>query len=78
MELSARGPIGARHVRVTAAPSPSRRSDWYGRIALGFGAFDTVPTDLVPTYELWAARREKWFEVVTGTERFQGNRTAAA
>lgn len=44
-------------------------------IAIGLGAFDVAPTDLVPTYELWAARREKWFQVATPTERFPGDRT---
>ena len=29
-----------------------------------------VPTDLVPTYELWVARRERWFQVVTGTQQY--------
>ena len=46
-----------------------------GEIAIGLGAFDVAPTDLVPTYELWVARREKWFQVATPTERFPGDRT---
>ena len=53
-------------------------SDGAGEIAIGIGAFDVAPTDLVPTYELWAARREKWFQVVTGTEQFPGNRAMVA
>ena len=47
-------------------------------IAVGLGAFDAAPTDLVPTYELWVGRREKWVKVVTGAEQFPGDRTAAA
>ena len=46
-----------------------------GEIAIGLGAFDVAPTDLVPTYELWVARREKWFQVATPTEQFPGDRT---
>ena len=53
-------------------------SDGAGEIAIGIGAFDVAPTDLVPTYELWVARREKWFQVVTGTEQFPGNRAMVA
>ena len=45
-----------------------------GEIAIGLGTFDVAPTDLVPTYELWVARREKWFQVATPTERFPGDR----
>ena len=53
-------------------------SDGTGEIAIGLGAFDAAPTDLVPTYELWVGRREKWVKVVTGAEQFPGNRTAVA
>ena len=28
-----------------------------GEVAIGLGAFDQAPTDLVPTYELFTARR---------------------
>lgn len=52
-------------------------SDGTGEIAIGLGAFDVVPTGLAPTYELWATRREKWFEILTRTEQFPGHRTAA-
>ena len=47
-----------------------------GEIEMRIGVFDIVPTDLVPTYELWAGRREKWVHVRTQTEKFPGNRTA--
>ena len=53
-------------------------SDGTDEIEIRIGAFDLAPTDLVPTYELWAARREKWFQVVTGTEQFPGNRAMVA
>jgi hypothetical protein len=47
-----------------------------GEIAIGFGAFDQAPTNLVPTYELWVGRREKWLRLTTPTEEFPGHRTA--
>jgi hypothetical protein len=49
-----------------------------GEIAIGLGAFNQAPTNLVPTYELWVGRREKWLRVATPTEEFPGDRTAAA
>jgi hypothetical protein len=49
-----------------------------GEIAIGLGAFERAPTDLVPTYELWVGRREGWLEVASPTEQFPGHRTAAA
>jgi hypothetical protein len=51
-------------------------SDSTGEIDIMVGAFDVAPTDLVPTYELWVGRREKWVQVVTGTQQYPGNRTA--
>jgi hypothetical protein len=50
-----------------------RISDGTGEIEIRHGAFDQAPTDLVPTYE-----SEKWFQVMTGTELFAGNRTVLA
>ena len=47
-----------------------------GEIAIGFRVFDQAPTDLVPTYELWVGRREKWFRVASPTEEFPEHRTA--
>jgi len=47
-------------------------------IAIGLGAFDVAPTDLVPTYELYTTRRETWCRVITPTEEFAGHRPAVA
>jgi hypothetical protein len=47
-------------------------------IAIGLGAFDQAPTDLAPTYELWAGRREPWLKVATPTQEFAGHRTAVS
>jgi hypothetical protein len=49
-----------------------------GEIAIGLGAFNQAPTNLVPTYELWVGRRESWLRVATPTEEFPGDRTAVA
>ena len=49
-----------------------------GEIAIGLGAFDQAPTDLVPTYELWVGRREGWLKVARPTEEFPRDRTAVA
>ena len=49
-----------------------------GEIEIRLGAFDAVPTDLVPTYELWVARRER---VGSGSDQYGAiprNRTPAA
>jgi hypothetical protein len=49
-------------------------SDSTGEIAIMLGAFDDAPTDLVPTYELWVTRREKWMPVLAGTRQYNENR----
>jgi len=53
-------------------------SDGTGEIAIGLGAFDQAPTDLVPTYELWVGRREGWLKATSPTVEFSGHRTAVA
>jgi hypothetical protein len=45
-----------------------------GEIELRLGAFDPVPTDLVPTYESWVVHREPWLPDVTGVQH-GGDRT---
>ena len=51
-------------------------SDGTGEIEIRLGAFDDVPTDLAPTYELWVPRRERWLSALQDAEQFTGNRTA--
>ena len=68
----------ARHFCPSCGSALFGVSDGTGEIAIGLGVFDAAPTDLVPTYELWVATREKWFQVVTGTEQFPGDRTTVA
>jgi len=66
----------SRHFCPTCGSSLCGTSD--GEIAIGFGAFDQAPTDLVPTYELWVGRRENWLRVASPTEEFPEHRTAKA
>ena len=66
----------ARHFCRSCGSSLFGVSEGIGEIEIRLGMFDAVPTDLVPTYELWVVRREKWFEVTTGTEQYAENRTA--
>jgi hypothetical protein len=68
----------ARHFCPSCGSAMFGISDGTGEIEIRLGALDVVPTDLVPTYELWVARRETWFQVGTGTEQYPGNRTAMA
>jgi hypothetical protein len=66
----------ARHFCPSCGSALFGISDATGEIELRLGAFDTAPTDLVPTYELWVGRREKWLQVLTSAEQLPGNRTA--
>jgi hypothetical protein len=40
------------------------------------GSLDTAPTDLVPTYELWVKRRERWLQPLPGAEQYDEDRLA--
>ena len=66
----------ARHFCPSCGSSLFGISD--GEIAIGLGAFDQAPANLVPTYELWVGRRENWLRVATPTEEFPRDRTAVA
>ena len=39
------------------------------------GALTQAPTPLVPIYELWTKRRERWLRPVDGADQFEENRT---
>jgi len=71
-----KGATDARHFCPSCGSALFGISDGTGEIELRLGTFDTAPTDLVPTYELWMGRREKWFQVLLSTEQWPGNRTA--
>ena len=49
--------------------------DGANEVEVRAGAFDGAPTDLSPTYELWAPRRERWLVAVANAEQHTGNRT---
>jgi hypothetical protein len=49
----------ARHFCPSCGSALFGVSDGTGEIEIRLGALDVVPTNLVPTYELWAVRREK-------------------
>ena len=38
------------------------------------GALDDAPSGLVPRYELWTPRRERWLAPVPGIPQFEGDR----
>ena len=65
-----------RHFCATCGSSLFGITD--GEIAIGFGALDQAPTDLLPTYELFVGRREKWLLVASPTQEFAEHRTAKA
>lgn len=50
-------------------------SDGTGEIEIKRGAFDVAPTNLVPTYELWVGRRERWLPALQDAAQFTGNRS---
>ena len=40
------------------------------------GTLDTAPTNMVPTYELWVRRRERWLQPLPGAEQYDQDRLA--
>lgn len=66
----------ARHFCPSCGSTVFGISDGTGEIEIRLGALDIAPADLVPTYELWVGRRERWLQPVG--EQFAGNRTAVA
>ncbi|RWM13093.1 MAG: GFA family protein [Mesorhizobium sp.] len=38
------------------------------------GSLDMAPSDLIPEYELWVPRREKWLMALPWAEQFGGDR----
>lgn len=39
------------------------------------GSLDDAPSDLIPGYELWTPRRERWMHVLPWADQFQADRT---
>ena len=48
--------------------------DGANEVEIRAGAFDDAPTDLIPIYELWVPRRERWLFAVASAEQREGNR----
>ena len=46
-----------------------------GEIEIRLGAFDVAPTNLVPAYELWVGRRERWLPALQDAAQLTGNRS---
>ncbi|MDE1993609.1 MAG: GFA family protein [Rhizobiaceae bacterium] len=38
------------------------------------GTLESAPTELVPTYELWIKRRERWLPPIPGAQQFDQDR----
>jgi hypothetical protein len=64
----------ARHFCPSCGSALFGISDGTGEIEIRLGAFDAAPTDLSPTYELWASRRETWLPPLDGVKLYDGNR----
>ncbi len=43
-------------------------------VEIRVGSLDMAPTDLEPTYEIWAKRRENWLVPIPGAEQFEEDR----
>lgn len=39
------------------------------------GSLDTVPSELIPEYELWTPRREAWLHNLPWADQFEGDHT---
>ena len=48
--------------------------DGSNEVEIYVGSFDDAPSDLIPEYELWVDRRERWLAAVAGAEQHPGNR----
>jgi hypothetical protein len=51
--------------------------DGSNEVEIRVGTFDTAPSDLFPSYELWINRREKWLRPIDGAEQHTGNRSGS-
>jgi hypothetical protein len=51
--------------------------DAAGEVEVRLGALDEAPGDLVPTYELWAVRREEWLPATPHLTRYEHDRVDA-
>jgi hypothetical protein len=68
----------ARHFCPSCGSALFGIAEGTGEVEMRLGVFDQAPTDLVPTYELWSVRRERWMPALPDTEQFAGNRSLLA
>jgi len=43
-------------------------------VSVKLGVLRDAPTDLVPAFEIWTKRRERWLRVIEGAEQFEEDR----
>ena len=64
-----------RHFCVTCGSKLFNVVDGVNEVEIRVGAFDNVPSELVPIYELWIEGRESWLKPIDGAEQHAGNRS---
>ena len=67
-----------RHFCATCGSSLYSIVNGTNEVEIRAGAFDDAPSDLLPTYELWLNRRERWLRPIEGAEQHTGNRSWSA
>jgi hypothetical protein len=63
-----------RHFCSQCGSSVFATVDGANEVEIRIGALDDAPTDLIPGYELWTPRRERWLVPVASAEQHAGNR----
>ena len=64
-----------RHFCATCGSSLYSIVNGTNEVEIRAGAFDDAPSGLLPTYELWLNRRERWLRPIEGAEQHTGNRS---
>jgi hypothetical protein len=64
-----------RHFCATCGSSLYSIVNGTNEVEIRAGAFDNAPSGLLPTYELWLIRRERWLRPIEGAEQHTGNRS---
>jgi hypothetical protein len=70
--------VRIRHFCATCGSSLYIIVNGTNEVEIRAGAFDNAPSDLLPTYELWLNRRERWLRPIEGAEQYTGNRSGSA
>ena len=64
-----------RHFCATCGSSLYSIVNGTNEVEIRVGAFDDAPSGLLPNYELWLSRRERWLRPIEGAEQHTGNRS---